>query len=162
MWCAVIWTRSARKMEVQASITTCCNCELVDEEDLFIPLTIEVADTLETRCERESHRGRSRLKTTIAPLDCPDAATHRSNNSIVIYPRLHRPAPSPLRHNQQAPDQSVQTPGVNSSFLNGMFKAVATAFQQIMTELNGAESGEDSILAVTTIVLKLLKQNGCI
>jgi hypothetical protein len=42
-----------------------------------------------------------------------------------------------------------------------MFTVVATAFQQIMTEFNGAESEEDRIVAVTKIVLKLMKQNGC-
>jgi hypothetical protein len=42
-----------------------------------------------------------------------------------------------------------------------MFKVVATIFQQIMTELNGAKSEEDRIMAITKIVLKLIKQNGC-
>jgi hypothetical protein len=40
-----------------------------------------------------------------------------------------------------------------------MFEVVATAFQQIMTELNTAESEEDRIVAITKIVLKLMKQN---
>jgi hypothetical protein len=48
-------------------------------------------------------------------------------------------APPPLRHNLQVPSQSVQAPNVNSSFLN-MFKLFAMIFQQIMAELNGAES----------------------
>jgi hypothetical protein len=39
--------------------------------------------------------------------------------------------------------QSVQAPNANSSSLNGTFTAVATAFQQITTELSGAESEED-------------------
>jgi hypothetical protein len=37
-----------------------------------------------------------------------------------------------------------------------MFKVVATIFQQIMTELNGAESEEGRIMAITKIVLKLM------
>jgi hypothetical protein len=41
-----------------------------------------------------------------------------------------------------------------------MFTGVATMFQQIMTELNAAESEEDRIVAITKIVLKLMKQNG--
>jgi hypothetical protein len=45
--------------------------------------------------------------------------------------------------------------------LNDMFKVVATVFQQITTELNGAESKEDRIVAIINIVLKLMKQNGC-
>jgi hypothetical protein len=42
-----------------------------------------------------------------------------------------------------------------------MFKVVTMAFQQIMRELNGAESEEDRIVAMTKIILKLMKQNGC-
>jgi hypothetical protein len=38
------------------------------------------------------------------------------------------------------PSQSVQTPNVNCSSLNDMFKVVARVFQQIMTELSGVES----------------------
>jgi hypothetical protein len=68
--------------------------------------------------------------------------------------------PTHLRHNQQqAPSQSVQTPDANSSSVKDMFTVVTTAFQQIMTELNGAES-EDRTVAITKIVFKLLKQNG--
>jgi hypothetical protein len=57
--------------------------------------------------------------------------------------------PPPLGHNQQVPSQSVQTPYVQSSSLNDMFKVVATVFQQIMTDLNGAESEEDRIATIT-------------
>jgi uncharacterized tellurite resistance protein B-like protein len=42
-----------------------------------------------------------------------------------------------------------------------MFKVVAMVFQQIMTELNGAESEEDRIVAIAKIVSKLMKHNGC-
>jgi hypothetical protein len=54
-----------------------------------------------------------------------------------------------------------QTPNVNSSSPNNMFRVVAMVFQQIMTQLNGVESEEDRIMAITKIVLKLMKQNGC-
>jgi hypothetical protein len=45
--------------------------------------------------------------------------------------------------------------------LNDTFTVVATIFQQIMTELSGAESEEDRIMDITKIVrvLKLMKQN---
>jgi hypothetical protein len=36
-------------------------------------------------------------------------------------------------------------------------KVVGTVFQQFVTELNGAESEEDRIMAMTKIVLKLMK-----
>jgi hypothetical protein len=42
-----------------------------------------------------------------------------------------------------------------------MFTVVATIFQ-VMIELNGAESEEDRIVAITKIILKLTEQNGCI
>jgi hypothetical protein len=35
-----------------------------------------------------------------------------------------------------------------------------TALQQIMKEFNGAMSEEDKIMAITKIVLNLMKQNG--
>jgi hypothetical protein len=37
---------------------------------------------------------------------------------------------------------------------------VVTVVQQIMTELNGAVSEEDEIVATTKIALNLMKQNG--
>jgi hypothetical protein len=41
-----------------------------------------------------------------------------------------------------------------------MFKVAATIFQRIMTKLNGAESEEYRIMAITKTVLKFMKQNG--
>jgi hypothetical protein len=55
--------------------------------------------------------------------------------------------------------QSVQTPHVNSKTLDNMLRVV-TVVQQIMTEFNGAVSEEDKIVAITKIVLNLMKQNG--
>jgi hypothetical protein len=43
--------------------------------------------------------------------------------------------------------------------LDDMFK-VATIVQQIMTELNGAVSEEGTIVAITKIVLNLMKRDG--
>jgi hypothetical protein len=58
---------------------------------------------------------------------------------------------------QPPPSQSVQAPNVNSSSVNDMFKVVATVFQHIMTELNGAESEEGRIVAIIKIILKQVK-----
>jgi hypothetical protein len=41
-----------------------------------------------------------------------------------------------------------------------MLIMVAMIFQQIMAELNVAKSEEDTIMAITKIVLKLTRQNG--
>jgi len=38
---------------------------------------------------------------------------------------------------------------------------VATIVQQIMTELNGPVTEEQKIVAITKIVLNLMKENGC-
>jgi hypothetical protein len=56
--------------------------------------------------------------------------------------------------------QSVQAPNASSSSLNDMLKVVTMIFHQIMTELNGAESEEDRVMAITKIVLKPMKPNG--
>jgi hypothetical protein len=40
-----------------------------------------------------------------------------------------------------------------------MFRVVAKTFQQIMTDLSGAESEEDRIMTVTIIVSELMKKN---
>jgi hypothetical protein len=37
---------------------------------------------------------------------------------------------------------------------------VVTVVQQIMTEVSGAQSQEEQIVAITKIVLKLMNQNG--
>jgi hypothetical protein len=66
----------------------------------------------------------------------------------------------PFFETQPTTRQSVQAPNANSSSLNDMYAAIATIFQQIMTQLNGAESQEDRIMATTKTVLKLMKQNG--
>jgi hypothetical protein len=56
----------------------------------------------------------------------------------------------------QKTGQSVQAPSVSNSSLDDMFK-VANVVQQIMTQLNGALTEEDQIVAITIIVLKLMK-----
>jgi hypothetical protein len=60
---------------------------------------------------------------------------------------------------QQKPGQSVRPPTVSSQPLDNMLRVV-TVVQQIMTEFDGAVSEEDKIVAITKIVLSLMKQNG--
>jgi hypothetical protein len=55
--------------------------------------------------------------------------------------------------------QSVRAPIVSNQPLSNMLRVV-TAVQKIMTEYNGAVSEEDKIVAITKIVLNLLKQDG--
>jgi hypothetical protein len=129
-----------------ASIPTCCNCKLVDGEE---------ADPSNYRGCRHAKEEIRKIKsqrapkTTMGRMFSSNHSTPRlsfavvlcSNSSSLNSPQLHTPAPLPLGHNQQqVPSQSVQAPNANNSSLNDMFKVVAKIFQQIMTELNGAES----------------------
>jgi hypothetical protein len=136
----VTCTRSARKRTLQRRYRHAATASWWTERNL-IPPTIEAAATPGTRCESECRREGPRLHRegcslqTTPPLDSSSrrrcAATH-SNGPIRF--RLHRPAPPPLRHNQQqVPSQSVQAPNVNSSSLNYMFKVVTTVLLQIMS-----------------------------
>jgi hypothetical protein len=65
------------------------------------------------------------------------------------------PAPVP----QQKSGQSVEARNVNSEHLGNMLRVV-TVVQQIMIEFSGAVSEEAKIVAITKIVLSLMKQNG--
>jgi predicted chitinase len=62
---------------------------------------------------------------------------------------------------KSAPHFLMQNPQVRSQFrhlmqtLNYMSRVVATIFQQVMTELSGAEAEEDRLKAITKIVLVL-------
>jgi hypothetical protein len=75
------------------------------------------------------------------------------------------PPPTPAKQNIRAPGlqqttgQSVQAPLLNSQSLDNMLRVV-TSVQQIMTEVNGAMSEEEKIVAITKIVLKLMNKNG--
>jgi hypothetical protein len=68
--------------------------------------------------------------------------------------------PLPLhQHEQLATGQSVRTPSVNSLPLDNIMLRIVTAVQQFRTELNGAVSEEEKMVAITKIVLNLIKQN---
>jgi hypothetical protein len=74
-------------------------------------------------------------------------------------------SPAEIKQNTPAPakqhktGQSVRAPSVNSQPLDNMLRVV-TVVQQIMTEFSGAVSEEDKIVAITKIVLNLMKQDG--
>jgi hypothetical protein len=57
--------------------------------------------------------------------------------------------------------KSVQTPKVNSSSLSGKSTVVATVFQQITTELNGASQKKTEQWPLQKLLLELVKENGC-
>jgi hypothetical protein len=72
---------------------------------------------------------------------------------------MAHPPSTPASGRQQNTGQSVRAPIVSSQPLDNML-IVATAVQQIMTEFYGAVSEEDKIVAITKIVLNLMKQDG--
>jgi hypothetical protein len=68
-----------------------------------------------------------------------------------------RSVPAPVRRKDAG--QSVPATNVNSSPLDNMLRLV-TVVQQITTQFNGAWSDEEKVVAITKIVLNLLKPNG--
>jgi hypothetical protein len=59
----------------------------------------------------------------------------------------------------QETGQSVQAPNVSSHPSDNMLKVV-TVVQQIMTQVSGAVSQQEKIMAITKIVLTLMNQDG--
>jgi hypothetical protein len=66
---------------------------------------------------------------------------------------------TPASGQQQNAGQSVRARTVNSQPLDNMLRVVPVV-QQIMSEFNGSVSEEDKIVAITKIVLNLMKQDG--
>jgi hypothetical protein len=139
----------------------------------LIPPTIESATIPRKGCKRESSRGRPRLQQercslpTTSSQDYPwrwccaeQQYTARAAASATFICTALYPLPWCTSNNKYQPSQSVDAPNATISSLNDMFKVVKTIFQQIMTELICAKSEEDRIMAITRIVLKLMKQNG--
>jgi hypothetical protein len=83
---------------------------------------------------------------------------HSQRNSVVGPASVEeRSVPAPMR--QKDASQSVPATDVNSPPLDNMLRVV-TVVQQIITEFNGAVSEDDKTVAITKIVLYLMKQNG--
>jgi hypothetical protein len=85
------------------------------------------------------------------------AAQHRARQVPAAESAAEVTATSPPAP-QQKPGQSVPAPSVNTETLDTV--RVITVVQQIMTELSGAVSEQDKIMAITKIVLSLMKNNG--
>jgi hypothetical protein len=77
----------------------------------------------------------------------------------VVGPATREPrVPVPLhQHKQQATDESVGAPNVNSLPLDTSMLRIVTVAQQFVTEFNGAVSEEDKTVAITKIILNLMK-----
>jgi hypothetical protein len=77
---------------------------------------------------------------------------------VAVPPKARKSCvPTPVQ--EQKTGQSVQASHVSIQPFDNMLKVV-TIVQQIMTEVSGAQSQEEQIVAITIIVLKLMNQNG--
>jgi hypothetical protein len=155
-----------------ASTPTCCNCKLLEGE------TPHPANYRGCRHAREELQKRKSQKTprttttrvfssnTITP-GVSFAAALRGSSAQTEQPReMQLPVatphaergshPSPGR--QQMSGQSVRAPSVNNQPTDTL--TIVTTVQQIMTEFRGAVSEQDTLLAITKIVINLMNQNG--
>jgi hypothetical protein len=66
---------------------------------------------------------------------------------------------TPATGDQQKAGQSVRAPTVSSQPVDNILRVV-TFVQQIMTEFSGAVPEEEKTVAITKIVLNLMKQDG--
>jgi hypothetical protein len=133
-----------------ASIQICCNCKLGDGEEPQPPNYRGCRHAKEKMRKRKSQRvaitttGRMFSSSHTTP-GLTFAMVLRSNTqlSCVGLPRHsgRNECPHSLETQpQQVPRQTIDAPNANSSSLNDIFKVVATAFKQVTTRLNGAES----------------------
>jgi hypothetical protein len=83
----------------------------------------------------------------------------QTNHVLVDTPQTKVKHNSPGSALQQTTGQSVQAPNVLSHPFDNKLKVV-TVVQQIMTEVSGALSEEEQIVAITKTVLKLMYRKG--
>jgi hypothetical protein len=133
-----------------ASIPTCCNWKLVNEEEPHPSNYRGCRHAKEEKQKRKSQRAPKSTRERAFSFNHTTpvlsfAAALRSNTEqnqepqpplvTQAYPTtvVEICAPLPLRYNKQVPSQSVQAPNVNSLSPNNIFKVVATVYQQIIT-----------------------------
>jgi hypothetical protein len=171
MWCGGghLHKDCPEKENNENSVPNCCNCSLKEGErphpSNYRGCSHAKAETLRRRIQRtgQNELTGNRFSGSRVTPGQSFAAVLRGNTQQPQQQQLQPAERSGdqrrSQQNNQQTGQSVQAPSVNSSSLDDMFK-VATIVQQIMTELNGAVSEENKIVAITKIVLNLMKQNG--
>jgi hypothetical protein len=156
-----------------ASTPACCNCQLAEGEKAHPANYRGCRHAKEELQKRKTQRtpktttGRvfsSKVTTPgvsfAAALRGRNEQQQRPLNQDQVAGPSTKDRPSlPAAVPQQKSGQSVEARNVNSEPLDNMLRVV-TVVQQIMTELNGAVSEEAKIVAITKIVLSLMKQNG--
>jgi hypothetical protein len=142
------------------STPACCNCKLAEGEKPHpsnyrgCSHAKEEIRRRRSQTQKKAPPGRVFSSTPTTPGLSFAAAVKKTAETTQQQP----PRQVALPH-QQHTGQSVQGNSPSGSNLDNMFRVV-TAVQQIMTEFSGAVSEEQKILAITKIVLNLMKQNG--
>jgi hypothetical protein len=159
--------------ENAASTPECCNCKLLEGEKPH-PANYRGCRHAKEELQRRKLQRAPKITTGRAftsHLTTPSFSfTAALRGSAAQQQRPQAPqateADPPTGVNQSNPTsvhqksgQSVRSPTASSQPLDNMLRVV-TVVQQIMTEFNGAVSEEEKIVAITKIVLNLMKQNG--
>jgi hypothetical protein len=155
-----------------ASTPACCNCKFLEGEDHY-PANYRGCRHEEEELQKKNTQRAP--KSTTGRVFCSNrtspgvsfAATVRGNTQQELQEPPGPSAAQQVAEKQSAPapaqpqqsGQSVRAQKANSQPLDDMLRVV-TVVQQIMTELNGSVSEEDKIVAITKIVLNLMKQTG--
>jgi hypothetical protein len=142
------------------STPNCCNCKLKEGErphpSRYRGCSHAKEESLSRRSKRSTHKeaqGRmfSSKQTTpgksFAEALRGNLQQKQPPQQLQTEPAMTAPLIPPR---SQVSGQSVQASSVTTSSLDDMFK-VAVIVQQIMTELNGAVSEENKIVAITKI-----------
>jgi hypothetical protein len=173
LWCGGGHLHKECPEKNTSSTPACCNCRLVDGEKLH-PANYRGCSHVKEELQKKLQRapkittGRvfSSVRTTpgisfvVALRGSGDQQQQPQANQVPVAT-----PPTKVKHNtlapalQQTTGQSVQAPNVSSHPSDNMSKVV-TVVQQIMTEVSGALSEEEKIVAITKIVVKLMNQNG--
>jgi hypothetical protein len=157
-----------------SSTSACCNCRLVEGENPHPASYRGCKHVKEELLKKKSQRapkattGRVFSSARTNPGVSFAAALQGSGdqqqqpqaNQVPVatsHTKVKQNIPAPAL--QQTTGQSVQASHVTSQPFDNMLKVV-TVVQQIMTEVSGALSEEEKIVAITKIVLKLMNQNG--
>jgi hypothetical protein len=160
--------------EKENSTPNCCNCSLQEGEQPYPSSYRGFSHAKEKLLRRKNQSslnkgapGRTLSSNYVTPGQSFAAALRRNpgQQPPIRQAQLEQgTAAEPMREPPPAAQQAkpagqpVQTSNVNSVSLDHMFK-VATVVQQITTELNGAVSEEEKIVAITKIVLNLMKRD---
>ena len=157
-----------------ASTPVCCNCRLAEGEKPHPANYRGCKHAREEQQKRKARRtptttaGRVFSSTTVTPGVSFAAALRGATAEQQQRPQESRvPVAPPTTRRQTAPapalqketGQSIQAPHASSPSLDNMLRVV-TIVQQIMTEVSGAVTEDEKVLAITKIVLKLMKQDG--